>query len=136
MNIARTLLAWGIGFASVVTAQQLPVVDVVSMDVKLPSNTGERPFWDQHARFLALAGGKAYVKILIDSGTEVAEVERAAALVGEQSPGAAIFLQPITDQHGRIDVDAAALTRFFIAARQRYGDVRVLPQTHKLLAIQ
>jgi len=114
----------------------LPVVDVVSMDVKLPSNTGERPFWDQHARFLALAGGKAYVKILIDSGTEVAEVERAAALVGEQSPGAAIFLQPITDQHGRIDVDAAALTRFFIAARRRYGDVRVLPQAHKLLAIQ
>jgi len=114
----------------------LPLVDVVSMDVKLPSNSGERPLWDQHARFLALAGNKAYVKVLIDAGTKSDEVERAAKLVGRESPGAAIFLQPITDSRGRIDLDADAMTRFFHAARRHYPDVRLLPQAHKMLAIQ
>jgi organic radical activating enzyme len=111
----------------------LPLIDVVSMDVKLPSNSGERAFWDQHARFLAIAGAKAYVKVLVDAGTAVADVDRAAALVGDQ---AAVFLQPITDGQGGVDVSAADLERFFGAARRRAADVRVLPQTHKMLAIQ
>ncbi|MFN8641935.1 MAG: 7-carboxy-7-deazaguanine synthase QueE [Candidatus Binatia bacterium] len=111
----------------------LPVVDVVSMDMKLPSNSGERAFWDQHARFLALAGDKAYVKILVDAGTAVDEVGRAAALVASRVP---VFLQPITAADGRLDVGATDLTRFFAAARRHAPDVRVLPQTHKMLAIQ
>lgn len=111
----------------------LPVVDVVSMDVKLPSNSGERPFWEQHARFLELAGDKAYVKILVDAGTALADVDRAAALVGER---AAVFLQPITAADGRVDIGADDLRRFFAAARRHVADVRVMPQTHKMLAIQ
>lgn len=110
----------------------LPLVDIVSMDVKLPSNSGERAFWDQHARFLATAGDKAYVKVLVDAGTALDDIDRAAALVGAR---AALFLQPITDGAGRIDVAAADLQRFFGAARRHAADVRVLPQTHKMLAI-
>jgi organic radical activating enzyme len=111
----------------------LPFVDVVSMDVKLPSNSGERPFWEQHARFLALAGDKAYVKILVDAGTAMDDVDRAAALVGNR---AAVFLQPITVADGRVDVGAEDLRRFYAVARRRVADVRVLPQTHKMLAVQ
>ena len=114
----------------------LAVVDVVSMDIKLPSNSGERPLWEPHARFLARAGAKAYVKVLIDAGTDVADVEQAADLVRLQAPGASLFLQPITDAAGRIDIDAAGMTRFFAAARVRHADVRLLPQAHKTLAIQ
>ena len=111
----------------------LPAVDVVSMDIKLPSNSGERAFWDQHARFLALAGDKAYVKILVDAGTDPDDVDRAAALVGE---GAAVFLQPITVAGGRVDIGADDLRRLYAVARRRVSDVRVLPQTHKMLAVQ
>lgn len=111
----------------------LPQVDVVSMDVKLPSNSGERAFWEQHARFLAVAGDKAYVKVLVDAGTDAAEVARAAELIGS---GASVFLQPITGRDGHVDVNAGDLHRFFSAARRHARDVRVLPQTHKMLAIQ
>lgn len=111
----------------------LPFIDVVSMDIKLPSNSGERAFWDQHARFLSIAGDKAYVKILVDAGTDVDDVSRAATLIGDQAP---VFLQPITDGGGRVDVSSADIQRFFGAARPHVPDLRVLPQTHKLLAIQ
>jgi organic radical activating enzyme len=114
----------------------LPVVDIVSMDIKLPSNSGEPPFWEAHARFLATARGKAYVKILVDAGTDLDEVERAAALIGREAPGAMVFLQPITGAEGQVDVGANTLHRFFGAAREHIADVRVLPQTHRMLGIR
>ncbi len=114
----------------------LPVVDVVSMDIKLPSNSGERAFWEQHERFLAIANGKAYVKILVDGGTDTAEVARAAALVQHAAPATPVFLQPISNAAGRIDTDAVMLDRFFAAARRHIDDVRLLPQAHKALSIR
>lgn len=114
----------------------LSVIDVVSMDVKLPSNSGERAFWAQHERFLAAANGKAYVKVLVDAGTAIDEVARAAALVRAIAPATPVFLQPITDVAGRPDTDAETLQRFFAAARLYVDDVRVLPQAHKALAIR
>lgn len=117
-------------------ATVLPQIDVVSMDIKLPSNSGERAFWDAHARFLARAGSKAYVKILIDAATAMSDVERAADIVRQEAPRAAVFLQPITDTAGRIDLNADTLTRFHATVRRHLADVRVLPQAHKMLAIQ
>jgi organic radical activating enzyme len=114
----------------------LPVVDAVSMDIKLPSNSGEPAFWDAHARFLVAARGKAYVKILVDEKTTLEDVERAAALVGSESPTSPVFLQPITSPAGDIDLRAPTLARFFHAIRRYAVDVRVLPQTHKMLRIQ
>jgi len=114
----------------------LPLVDVVSMDIKLPSNSGERAFWDQHERFLAVANGKAYVKVLVDAGTDVAEVARAAALVHDTAPATPVFLQPISSAAGKLDTDAVMLNRLFAAARRHIDDVRVLPQAHKALSIR
>lgn len=114
----------------------LSVIDVVSMDIKLPSNTGEGAFWDAHRRFLAAARGRAYVKVLVDDCTAMEEVEHAARLVRREAPDAPVFLQPISGPSGRVDVGSASLDRFFAAARKHVGDVRVLPQTHKALGIR
>lgn len=116
-------------------ATVLPVVDVVSMDIKLPSNTGEPAFWADHARFLNVARGKVYVKILIDEATDPNEVDRAARLVADCAPEAPIFLQPITAPDGRLQINESSLRQFFACARAVVDDVRVLPQTHKMLEI-
>jgi organic radical activating enzyme len=115
-------------------AAVLPVIDIVSMDIKLASNTGERSFWEEHREFLALAGRKAYVKILVDETTTVADVERAAQTVGRRATP--VFLQPITDVSGRVSIGAAALERFFSVSKEHVDDLLVLPQTHKMLGIQ
>lgn len=114
----------------------LPVVDAVSMDIKLPSNTGEPEFWDAHAQFLAAAGDKAYVKVLVDDTTLIEDVERAAALISHAVPAASVFLQPITSSTGRCEVQPGTLARFFATVRRQVADVRVLPQTHKMLGVQ
>lgn len=117
-------------------AAVLPVVDVVSMDIKLPSNTGEPPFWQAHRRFLAAARRKVYVKILVDSSTDPEDVDRAARLVSECAPEAPTFLQPITDPDGRLRIDERSLNGFFALVRRAVGDVRVLPQAHKMLGVR
>lgn len=111
-------------------------VDIVSMDIKLPSNTGETAFWDEHEQFLRAAGSKAYVKVLIDQGTAADEVRRAAALVAAAGGGVPFFLQPITDRKATVSVRAAWLESLFEIARSELDDVRVVPQTHKMMELR
>lgn len=113
------------------------LVDIVSMDMKLASNTGERAFWDEHAEFLALASRReVYVKILVDEGTAIEDVARAARLVQAVASHVPVFLQPILDASDRPAIGAARLAALYAAARVHTPAVRVLPQTHKLLRIR
>jgi organic radical activating enzyme len=117
-------------------AALLPHVDIVSMDLKIPSNTGEPAFWEQHRQFLSLAGEKAYVKILVDNLTTAADVDTAAKLVRSTAPRVPVFVQPITDTLGRVNIDQQILHDFFSIVRGSVRDVRVFPQTHKMLGIR
>jgi len=115
----------------------LPWVDIVSMDIKLPSNTGEPAFWEEQGEFLDLARDKdLYVKIPVDQATTDAEVERAAAMLALSDPSIPVFMQPIVDSAGNPLTDAESLTRFYLLARRYLSSIRVLPQTHTLLRIR
>lgn len=112
----------------------LPLIDIVSMDIKLPSNTGEPAYWSEHTEFLGLARGKdLYVKILVDQSTTDEDLEGAVALL---APAVPTFLQPIVDPNGGPTIDADRLSHLYAVARRSLDAVRVLPQTHKLLGIR
>ncbi|GIW45347.1 MAG: 7-carboxy-7-deazaguanine synthase [Candidatus Binatia bacterium] len=114
----------------------LPAVQVISMDIKLPSNSGERAFWTEHREFLALAKEReCYVKVPVDDRTAPGEVAEAAALVADVAPATTMFLQPIVDPDGTVCISPAKLAALFETARQRHRLVRVLPQVHKFLGI-
>jgi 7-carboxy-7-deazaguanine synthase len=115
----------------------LPLVDIISMDLKLPSNTHEGAFWEEHAEFLEIARTKRlYVKILVDQWTVDADMERAVQMLVPLRPAVPTFLQPIVSPGGAALIDADQLARLYRIARARLETVRVLPQTHKLLGIQ
>jgi 7-carboxy-7-deazaguanine synthase len=115
----------------------LPLVDIISMDIKLPSNTGESEFWDAHAEFLDLARAKdLYVKILVDEGTADADVERATRMIASAGPTIPAFLQPVVDPAGRVMIGAERLTDLYRLAWRSLSAVRVLPQAHKLLGLR
>lgn len=113
----------------------LPQVDSVSMDIKIPSNTGEPGFWDEHERFLSLARGKVYVKVLVDDATRPEEVERAGRLVAKCAPEAPVYVQPITSIDSNLSISSNTLSTLFAELRRHLADVRVLPQTHKMLGV-
>lgn len=119
-------------------ARVLPHVAIVSMDLKCPSNTGERARWDEHDACLRLAtaaGRDVYVKMPVDDGTRPEEVETGARLVAAVDPSVPLFLTPITASDGRLEIRPDGLERLHALASRCHPDVRVLPQLHKLLGI-
>jgi organic radical activating enzyme len=117
----------------------LPRVTIVSLDVKCPSNTGERARWDEHAACLAAAvaaGRDVYVKMPVDERTDPDEVEQGARLVAGIGRGVPLFLTPITEPaSGRLAIGSATLEHLHGLASRLHPDVRVLPQLHKVLGI-
>jgi Pyruvate-formate lyase-activating enzyme len=46
-------------------------IDIVAMDIKLPSSTRDRTLWQEHKRFLSEAKGKdVFVKIVVCESTQ------------------------------------------------------------------
>jgi organic radical activating enzyme len=120
-------------------AAVLASVAIVSLDLKCPSNTGQRARWDEHEACLALAVAaerEVYVKMPVDDDTDAGEVEMGARLVARVAPRVPLFLTPLTEPNGTaLAIGAAGLERFHAAAARHHGDVRVLPQLHKVLGI-
>lgn len=120
-------------------ARVLPHTAIVSLDLKCPSNTGERARWDEHEACLAAAvgaGRDVYVKMPVDEATEPAEVERGARLVAAVDPRVPLFLTPLTPPVGAtLTIAATTLEALHALASRHHPDVRVLPQLHKVLGI-
>ena len=129
-------------------AQVIPHVDVIAMDIKLPSATGME-HWEAHRGFLQTArmhhrpGLTVFVKVVVDLAATLEEIERAADLVASFDRAVPLIIQPeSTTLLGR---DAprerveALLERAQAAARvatRRLDTVRIIPQTHKVLQIR
>jgi organic radical activating enzyme len=117
----------------------LPHVAIVSLDLKCPSNTGERARWEDHEACLretVAAGRELYVKMPVDEDTALDEVTHGAGLVATLAPHAPLFLTPLTEPATpQLTVSATTLERLHAAASRLHTDVRVLPQLHKVLGI-
>ena len=111
----------------------LPDIDIISMDIKLPSILS-RPVWDAHRAFLALARQKdLYVKLVIAAETGEAEFHQAIRLVAEQAPEALLILQPVTPYGGVEACPPERVLAMQSEALKQLRDVRVIPQTHKMI---
>ena len=114
-------------------AEVLSAVDIISMDMKLPSLTG-REVWEEQRKFLRLAREKEiYIKIVMTSGVSLAELERAYALVRSEDPNIPVILQPVTPFGGVTAPAPALLLQAQRQALKGLRHVRVIPQTHVLM---
>lgn len=116
----------------------LPWIDIVSMDLKLPSNSGERAFWREHEEFLRASAEKdLYVKMPVDEGTLVEEVETGVRLVAHVDNRIPVYLQPLVSYpEGTFLISTERLHTFYTLACRYLCEVRVLPQIHKVLGIR
>jgi organic radical activating enzyme len=131
-------------------------LDAIGMDVKLPSSSGEQR-WAAHAAFLRRCveancdGGtaKVFVKTIISAATTDDEIAQLGAMVSAIDPQLAVFLQPVTpldpdlrDRNQTIRPDPyqhqlaptpQQVLNWQAQLKQQLDDVRVIPQTHKML---
>lgn len=118
-------------------SEVIDLIDIVSMDIKPPSSSGERAFWAEHEKFLTIAVRKdVYVKIVVDAATTADEIEIAARLVSQVSNKIEMFLQPMMSPEGGSMLGGQHLEHLYRAARNHASCLRILPQTHKLIGIQ
>ena len=117
----------------------IDLVDIVAMDFKLPSSTGERAFWDEHLEFLKIALKKnVFVKIVVTPDTTIEDVEKTVGLINKAGKSIPLILQPVTPVGpGAKEVSREMLLEFLeIGLKNNLDHIRVIPQVHKMLKMK
>ncbi|MFZ5597250.1 MAG: 7-carboxy-7-deazaguanine synthase QueE [Bacillota bacterium] len=114
-------------------ARVIGLVDIVSMDIKLPGTAGCPPLWDEHLRFLSIARkAEVFVKIVADDLSDILECKRAADLVAGVDSGVTFIIQPRTEA-GRCMLSPGRALYLQALALERLKDVRIIPQAHVMM---
>ncbi len=109
----------------------LPYIDFVSLDFKIPSATGERPYWKEHEAFLRLCRNQhCFVKIVVNKNLREAELLRVVEIIKRVDKNIPLVIQPI-GLH-----DLKPLMLFQKIGLEHLPDVRIIPQLHKILRIR
>jgi len=109
------------------------LVDVVSVDFKLPSATGLRPFWTEHEKFLQATRGKTlFVKVVVTADTVKDDIRSSARIIAGFDPSTTLVIQPAG---GSLAPESTMLVDFQDEALGIIEDVRVIPQAHKTLNV-
>ncbi|HPS19849.1 MAG TPA: 7-carboxy-7-deazaguanine synthase QueE [Candidatus Omnitrophota bacterium] len=115
-------------------------VDIVAMDIKLPSSTQEPgDVWESHAEFAKISSGKElFIKMVITGNTKTDDIVRAAEVIKGVKSKISVVLQPVTPPNDSIkEPDKEMLLYFTKYLEQKTGqDIIVLGQLHKKLGIR
>lgn len=118
----------------------LPWIDIVAMDIKPPSATGDRPVWAEHEKFLRIPAlgfrPELFVKVVVTGATYDSEIERVIRLIASVNRAIPLVLQPVTPfREVQEGPSPEQLGRWRQAALERLEDVRIIPQVHRILGV-
>jgi organic radical activating enzyme len=102
-------------------------IDMVACDIKIPSATKDREFWNEHREFLKLCRD-CFVKMVVTEDTEMCEIEYAASLIKNVDPNIVTIIQP-----AHFSIPIHILLSFQEIALSFLTDVRIIPQVHKAM---
>ncbi len=114
-------------------------IDIISMDIKLPSGqNGKRSFWTRHRDFLKLARKKTvFVKAVVTDRATEEEIKKAVTLIDDVDFRIPFVIQPVTPANRiKKKVPADKLFAFQRLAKAVLDDVRIIPQVHKIMKVK
>lgn len=115
----------------------LPLVDYVSMDFKAPTATGlsAETTWARHRAFLEVAQATTvYGKLVVTPHTTEAELDAVVQTIHDVDPRIPLILQPVTPTGIETEqVSPARMIALHARAATHLEEVRVIPQTHKMM---
>ncbi len=112
-------------------------IDIVAMDIKMPSSTGERAFWKEHEQFVetVLRHKKdIFVKAVVSQKTNKKDILRTVEILSAVKKDMLFILQPNT-----FDLENGVVEKcddFQRMCFKSLPNTRVLPQMHKFMKIQ
>ena len=110
-------------------------LDIISMDIKLPSSTGDRAFWKAHYDFLKASRGKeVFVKAVITNKTTSSDIKKAVSVIEKVNKAIFFILQPVTCNKRIQKIEH--VQEFLNMASSRLDNVRLIPQVHKILGVK
>jgi len=110
-------------------------LDIISMDIKLPSSTLDRPCWKEHLDFLRQASKKqVFVKSVITNKTTSSDIKKAVSIIEKIDRNIFFILQPVTLNNRIQKIKLAG--EFLKIACSRLDNVRFIPQIHKILGVR
>lgn len=116
-------------------AEVIEYLDIIAMDLKLPSSTGMDDFWQEHRRFLEIASKKhMFLKAVVCKDTTETDLIEAINLIKETDSSAILILQPNSYE------DCIQLREKL----ERFKDICtkdgviscIIPQMHKVIGVQ
>lgn len=110
-------------------------LDIVAMDLKLPSSTDMGILWGMHQRFLEVASRKeVFLKAVICQTTKEQDLKEAINLIREINRAAILVLQPNSfENHNQLQ---EKLERFRDICTEDNVTACVIPQMHKIAGIR
>jgi 7-carboxy-7-deazaguanine synthase len=109
------------------------MINVISMDFKLPSATGLQPFWAEHKQFLSAAKGTTlFIKAVVTRDTVTDDILTSARIIAGFDKTIPLIIQPAG---GPLAPESARLIEFQNTALGLIADVRVIPQIHTMLRV-
>ncbi|HUT86417.1 MAG TPA: 7-carboxy-7-deazaguanine synthase QueE [Elusimicrobiales bacterium] len=111
------------------------VTDIVSADIKLPSDAGQA-CWSDIGKFLKLCKNKVFVKIVLTDKSKFSECVRAVKLIRSVSSKIPLVLQPVTVKRGVGKPSDKFIAKVLKFSQDIIMDVRVLPQMHHIWKVK
>lgn len=111
-------------------------IDIIAMDIKLPSSTGLDGFWSEHLDFLKVATKKkVFIKVVITAKTIIEEIDKAVSIVTAVDRNISLVLQPVTPQRGIERPTEKILSGLKKRMTLSLTDVRIIDQLHKVWGV-
>lgn len=114
----------------------LPLVDIISLDIKLPSLCGGDNIFPAYRETLrAVVEKDVFCKIVVAGGCNGEEFSEAVEMIAEVDAGIPLIIQPATPVGHSIQPDPQSLLEMAALAAPLLSDVRIIPQCHLMLGL-
>ncbi|MCK9595198.1 MAG: 7-carboxy-7-deazaguanine synthase QueE [Candidatus Omnitrophica bacterium] len=113
----------------------IDLVDIVSMDFKLPSSTGGGDLWQKHRRFLEVSSAsEVFVKAVVNESTVEEDISRAIEVINSVNPTVVLVLQP--DSRVEFAVLKKKIDHYKGICARNNIITCIIPQVHKIAGVK
>lgn len=113
-----------------------PYIDIVSLDIKLPSLCGGGDHFTTYRRVLPhFDSADLFTKVVVTGDEERDEFIEAVGLVAAFDRSIPFVIQPAHREDTAARILTPELLRYYITAAAHLDDVRVIPQCHHIMGV-